>query len=117
MTRRRSTMARALGVGVALALGALSATAATAPHDPRIEQLHLRTMVATTCFQCHGTHGRKVPGTPLPSLAGMDRNLLRATLMGFRDGTRQGTVMNQFMRGFTPEQIDAISTYFSQLRP
>lgn len=115
---RQLSMARMLGVGAALVLGTLSPSfAAAAPQDPRIEELRVRALVASTCFQCHGTHGRSVPGTATASLPGMNRDLLRAQLMGFRDGTRQGTVMNQFMRGFTPEQINAIATYFSQLRP
>jgi len=116
MTKRRLMKVHALGVGVALALATLPSLAAT-PQDPRIEQLRVRALVATTCLQCHGTDGRAVPGTAMVSLAGMDRNHLRVSLLAFRDGTRQGTVMNQLMRGFTPEQIDAISTYFAQLRP
>jgi cytochrome c553 len=114
MKNRRPTTVHALGVGFALALSTLATSvAAASPQD----QLRVRALVATTCFQCHGTHGRAVPGTAMVSLAGMDRNHLRDSLLAFRDGTRQGTVMNQLMRGFTPEQIDVISTYFAQLRP
>jgi len=113
MTKRRPPTAHALGVGVALALSTLATSAAAAsPQD----QLRIRALAAT-CAQCHGTDGRAVPGSAMVGLAGMDRHHLQSQLLAFRAGTRSATIMHQIMRGYSPEQIEAISVYFSQLRP
>ncbi len=98
----------------ALLLGSYagSATAAT-PQDT--VKLHQRALAAT-CANCHGTEGRTVSGSAIPSLAGMPREYMVAQMKAFREGTRPATVMHQLTKGLTDEQIESVSTYFSTLK-
>ena len=82
--------------------------------QPTSTTLHLRTLAAT-CAACHGTDGRVVPEAGIKGLRGRDRNELAARLRAFRDGTRPATVMQQIAKGYTPEQIDQLATYFAGL--
>jgi cytochrome c553 len=72
--------------------------------------------LAATCFTCHGTDGRSVGGVP-PSLAGQNRDYLLRQLQEFRDGKRPATVMHQYARGYTDEQLNLIAGYFAAIIP
>jgi cytochrome subunit of sulfide dehydrogenase len=67
--------------------------------------------LAATCANCHGTNGRAVGG--MPALAGRPRAELARILREFRDGARPATVMNQLAKGFTDDQIEAVSAYLA----
>lgn len=71
--------------------------------------------LAATCFTCHGNEGRSVGGIP-PSLAGQDRNHLLQTLKDFKDGKRPATIMHQHAKGYTDQQLEAIATYFANVK-
>lgn len=62
---------------------------------------------ASSCSGCHGTVA------PMPPLAGRPAPEIEAALAAFRDGTREGTVMNRLARGLTPAQAEAVAVWWS----
>lgn len=72
--------------------------------------------LAASCFTCHGTDGRSVGGVP-PSLAGQNRDYLLKQLQEFRDGKRPATIMHQYAKGYTDEQLNLIAGYFAAVTP
>jgi cytochrome subunit of sulfide dehydrogenase len=77
--------------------------------------LHIKTSAAM-CANCHGTNGKAVEGSAVPSLAGMPRENMITQMKAFKEGTRPATVMHQLAKGFTDVQIDQIATYFAAVR-
>ena len=77
--------------------------------------LNVRSLAAT-CASCHGTEGRSVNGSAIVSLAGMPRDAMLAQFKAFKDGSRSATVMHQLAKGYTDQQVEAMSTYFSNLK-
>ncbi|MEJ8838965.1 c-type cytochrome [Ramlibacter sp. AN1133] len=86
------------------------------PVHAQQETLHLRTLAAN-CAQCHGTDGRTVPGSALPSIAGMPRDYLLTQLHAFKAGTRPSTIMQQLARGYTDEQLEQLAAFFAAQKP
>ncbi len=72
--------------------------------------------LAATCTACHGTDGRSVNGVP-PSLAGQNKDYLLKQMQEFHDGKRPATIMHQHAKGYTPEQLELITGYFSAMTP
>lgn len=107
-TKYRGTMA-ATALAAGLALGAPAAFA----QDARA--LETRALAAT-CANCHGTDGNVVPDAGMPSLRGMTKERLMSLLDGFAKGTRPATVMHQLVKGYTPAQLDQITTYIAAQR-
>jgi len=70
--------------------------------------------IAAVCANCHGTDGRAVEGSGMPSLAGLSQERFVELMAGFRSGARQATLMHQISKGFTDEQISALGEYFSK---
>ena len=99
----------ACGLALALTVPALQA----APENT--QRLRTRALAAT-CAQCHGTDGRAVEGEAMIRLAGMPREHLLTQLLAFRTGQRPATIMHQITRGYSQEQLEEVSTYFSNLR-
>ncbi|OGA55277.1 MAG: hypothetical protein A3G24_24560 [Betaproteobacteria bacterium RIFCSPLOWO2_12_FULL_62_13] len=71
--------------------------------------------LAAACFTCHGTDGRSAGGVP-PSLAGQDKNKLLQTLKDFKAGKRPATIMHQQAKGYTDEELELITGYFSNVK-
>jgi cytochrome c553 len=67
--------------------------------------------LAANCTGCHGTNGVSAGG--IPTLAGVDKDRLAGLLREFRDGKRPATVMHQHAKGYTDEQIDAVTAWFA----
>lgn len=88
---------------LAAGLGSSAAFAA----DPNLAR-----NLAATCANCHGTDGHAQPGA-MDVLAGQDKGVLLQKLNGFRDGSRPATIMHQIAKGYTPEQLDLITTYLA----
>ncbi len=63
-----------------LMLGAMAGTASAATPQDTIK-LHQRALAAM-CANCHGTDGRTVDGSAIPSLAGMPREYMVAQMNG-----------------------------------
>lgn len=74
--------------------------------------LHARALAAT-CANCHGTDGRTVDGSAVPSLVGMPKSYMLTQMKAFKDGSRPATVMHQLAKGYTDQQIESIATYFA----
>lgn len=95
-------------------LGSLAGTVyAATPQDT--VKLHQRALAAM-CANCHGTEGRTIDGSAIPSLAGMPRDYMVTQMKAFREGTRPATVMHQLTKGLTDQQIETVATYFSTLK-
>lgn len=95
-----------------LAAALLMGVTASATMAQDSATLHLRALAAT-CANCHGTDGRTVDGSAIPSLVGMPKSYMIMQIKAFKEGTRPATVMHQLSKGFTDQQIDSIATYFA----
>lgn len=98
-----------------LAAFALTCLCASAAMAQDAATLNVRSLAAT-CASCHGTEGRSVNGSAIVSLAGMPRDAMLAQFKAFKDGSRSATVMHQLAKGYTDQQVEAMSTYFSNLK-
>lgn len=107
-----SNVGRACGLVVLLALGAQAGAGAATPEEQRLRTRAL----AATCAQCHGTDGRAVEGEAMIRLAGRDENYLLTQLLAFRSGQRPATIMHQITKGYSPEQLETVAKYFSQVQ-
>jgi cytochrome subunit of sulfide dehydrogenase len=87
-------------VGAALAGAMISGTALAADAPPG----------ATSCSGCHSPTATDT-STP-PRLVGRDPAKMVAALQEFRTGQRKGTIMDRIVKGFTPEEIQAIATWY-----
>jgi cytochrome c553 len=69
--------------------------------------------LAATCASCHGTEGRTVDGSAIPSLVGMPKSYMIMQMKAFKDGTRPATVMHQISKGITDGQVESLANYFA----
>jgi cytochrome c553 len=76
---------------------------------------HVRSLAAT-CAACHGTDGRAVRGSAIPSLAGLSRDYFVARMRDYRDGTLPSSIMQQIAKGFSDEQTNLLGAYFAARR-
>ena len=79
------------------------------------EALYIRSLAAS-CANCHGTDGRAVAGSPVASLAGMDKTYFIAQMNAFKAGTQPATVMHQLSKGLNAAQVEALASYFAALQ-
>ena len=93
-------------------LGMLLGAAAQAQTATK-EALYVRSLAAT-CANCHGTDGKVVTGSPVTSLAGLDKSYFIAQMAAFKSGARTATVMHQISKGFNDAQIQALAGYFAE---
>jgi cytochrome c553 len=68
--------------------------------------------LAANCANCHGTSGRAIGS--MPALAGQPKSYLVEQMKAFKEGRRTGTIMHQLAKGYTDEQIEAMSAYLSE---
>ena len=107
------TIARKTG---AMLLGAISTLGMAQVPAQGSAALHQRANAAA-CANCHGTDGRGVIGSAVPSLAGMPKAYMVAQMKAFRDGSRSATVMHQLAKGLTEQQIESVADYFASIKP
>lgn len=74
--------------------------------------LHQRANAAM-CANCHGSDGRTVKDSAVPSIAGLPRDYLIAQMKAFKEGSRPATVMHQISKGFSDAQIASMADYFA----
>ena len=74
--------------------------------------LHQRANAAM-CSNCHGTEGKTVDGSAVPSINGMPKDYMVLQMKAFKDGTRPATVMHQLTKGLTDAQIESIASYYA----
>ncbi len=119
LKRRASRMTVQAGIALLLACGS-TAFGATSLEDK---------VLAGPCANCHGPDGRS-PGA-IPSIAGLPEAELKAKLLAFKsEGVPAGstvsssagatagtTIMNRLAKGYTDDQITALSHYYAQMKP
>lgn len=64
--------------------------------------------LAAACSGCHGERGA------LPALSTLPVGQLRDALLGYRAGTRTGTVMNRIAKGYSPDELAALASALGQ---
>lgn len=106
----RQRLQAATALRLACSLGLMLAVGSAWSADP--QALRNRALAAT-CAHCHGTDGRAQAGEPMARLAGQTKDYLLTQLLAFRTGQRPATIMHQITRGYSPEQLDAVATYFA----
>lgn len=70
-------------------------------------------MLALSCASCHGTDGKSEAITPY--IAGMGKTSLYQTLLDYKNSKRTETMMQKHVKGFTDEELEQISYYFSSI--
>jgi cytochrome subunit of sulfide dehydrogenase len=65
---------------------------------------------ALSCSGCHSPNATE-DSTP-PRLIGRDPAKTVAALQEFRSGQRAATIMDRVVKGFTPEEIQAIASWY-----
>ena len=103
-----------LAVNMAVSAAALLglANAAFAQADAGKDALYVKSLAAT-CANCHGTNGKSVDGSTVPSLAGLGKAYHIAQMAAFKNGTRPATIMHQLSKGYSDAQIEVLATYFA----
>jgi cytochrome subunit of sulfide dehydrogenase len=90
----------ALAAGVIAGISILSAAAVAADAPPG----------ASSCSGCHSPNATE-DSTP-PRLVGRDPAKIVTALQEFRSGQRAATIMDRVVKGFTPDEIQAIATWY-----
>ncbi|MBH9576577.1 c-type cytochrome [Inhella proteolytica] len=68
-------------------------------------------LLASGCFQCHGTNGVK---GAFGTLAGSSKKDLVDKLNDLRRKSARSNIMAPHARGYTPRQIELIAEYFAR---
>ncbi len=92
-------------IGIVLAAGAMVA-AAPVWAGPSAET------IARNCVVCHGP--KEAGQAEIPKIAPYPARKMVEMLTGFRDGTKDATIMNRIAKAFTDEQIAALADYFAK---
>lgn len=69
-------------------------------------------MLANTCVGCHGANGNSI-GPATPSIAGMGAEYFVQSMEEFQSGERPNSIMSRIAKGYSSEEITAMSTYFA----
>ncbi len=100
-------IAVAIGLaGLLSALPALSQTA-TSPSGP------IGRLLASNCFQCHGTNGR---GPGFDTLAGKSASELYKDMKEFQAGKEGDNIMARHVMGYSDAQLQALAQWLSTQR-
>ncbi|NPA72128.1 MAG: c-type cytochrome [Gammaproteobacteria bacterium] len=70
-------------------------------------------MLGNTCAGCHGPGGVS-HGPATPSIAGMSKDYFVESMDAYAMGDRPSTIMMRIAKGYTEEDIAAMSEYFSK---
>lgn len=70
--------------------------------------------LAHTCAGCHGTNGTLANEAFMP-LAGIPEQEFVQTMLDFRDGKRQSTLMGTVANGLDEQQIRDMAAFFAQV--
>jgi cytochrome subunit of sulfide dehydrogenase len=71
-------------------------------------------LLATACFSCHGVDGKSVG--EIPPIAGKTAAQMSTALKAFKSDQVMGTIMNRLAKGYSDAEIDALATYYANLR-
>lgn len=67
-------------------------------------------LLASNCFQCHGTNGK---GPGFDSLAGKSANELYQEIKEFQSGKEGNSIMARHVMGYTDEQLRLLTQWLS----
>ncbi len=70
-------------------------------------------MLGNTCAGCHGTNGVS-NGPASPSIAGFDYDYLVEAMKAFKEDERRTTIMSRIAKGYSDEEIEAMSKFFAE---
>lgn len=101
-----------VGLGLALSVQTLSATAQTPGQPPD-------TMAARVeaCTPCHGNKGEGTTDVYFPRLAGKPAGYLYNQLLAFKNGRRKYPPMNYLLEYLGDQYLQEIADYFAEQRP
>lgn len=71
-------------------------------------------MIGVTCAGCHGTDG--AGGSAIPPLKGRDGKYMTDAMLGYKDGSRPGSIMPRIAKGYTEDELKAVAEYFAGLK-
>ena len=71
-------------------------------------------MLSLSCASCHGTDGKSVAVTPY--IAGMGKNTMYSILLAYKNGEKEGTMMQKHVKGFSDAELEQVSYYFSKIK-
>jgi len=94
---------------IALALICLCGISFAADYDPAKGE-----MLALSCAGCHGTDGKS--NGIMPTIAGMGKTSMQKTLLDYKYGRKTGTVMQKHVKGFSDDELEQVSYYFSKVK-
>jgi len=119
MTRvyKMTALLAAAGLSLAPALWAdddsTSSSTSTTPYTSGAATLnHPGRLLASNCFQCHGTNGHG-----MESLAGKSANSIAEELNEMRLKPAGDEMMHVHARGYTAAQVNLIADYLSKQQP
>lgn len=92
---------------------ATTALLASCALQPLMADPNLGRTIGLTCYGCHGYEG--VSKGAVPSLKGLSESHVVTAMMAFKNGERQGTIMNRIAKGYTDEQIKALGKFVADL--
>lgn len=95
---------------LAAALAATATLAQAQSPDPNFAR-----NIAAACANCHGTNGVSKGG--MPTLAGQPKADLVRKMQDYKAGRTPGTIMPQLAKGYSDQEIDAMSGWFSTQKP
>ena len=90
---------RTLIVAIALVVGSVPAMAQSAP--------------PAGVRSCSGCHAPQKLGTPVPALVGHSSGEIASAMQDFRSGKRSSTVMGRIAKGFSDDEIKALSDWIA----
>lgn len=96
-------------------LGAVALTGLTLGATAHAQTVTIPTgrLLASNCFQCHGTNGR---GPGFDKLAGKSATELYKEMKEFQSGEEGDGLMARHANGYTDAQLRALSQYLSRQR-
>ena len=102
----------ALGAALPLVL-ALTATSVHAQTTTTASTVPNGRLLASNCFQCHGTNGK---GPGFDRLAGKSASRLYSALKEFQAGQEGNGIMAKHALGYTDAQLQALAQWLSTQR-
>lgn len=70
-------------------------------------------MLSNTCAGCHGTEGSSA-GPASPTIAGLSEEYFLETMKAFKSGDLPSTIMGRIAKGYTADELEAMSKWFAQ---
>ncbi len=94
----------------ALLLAPMLATAQPAKAPPAEFQAEIW---ASSCMACHGTEGR-AEGVAM-TIGGRMSEEIYQILLAYKSGQRQGTIMQQHVKGYSDDELRRIAQHFARV--